>query len=472
MDFGLTDDQQAIVDGVTATIGRFGDNYWLERDREGSFPHEFYQTVADGGWLGIAMPEEFGGAGLGVTEAALMMAAIAGSGGAMAAASSVHMNIFGPHAIVKHGSDAQKARWLPGLIDGSYKMCFAVTEPDAGLDTTRIKTRAERDGNGYIVHGQKIWTSTAQVTEKVMLLARTGPREDGSPADGLSLFFTDLDRGNASVHEIEKMGRKAVDSNEIFFDGMRVSVADRIGEEGQGFRYLIQSLNPERIILAALCCGIGRFALNKGVAYASERNVFGQPIGAHQGVQHPMAKAHTAVEMASLMTRRAAWEFDNKLPAGASSNMAKYAAAEAGIEAELKAAGFNAHELKAAKFRAADLRAVGFHAKDLRAARFRPVDLRNAGFTVQELREVDGSADQVDAALLQQRLVPRLSQSTRRLPVALSLQIRRRAVIVHEHERGARLVVGVHLVGHDLRELRTITDVEKTPFITTLLQVR
>ena len=333
MDFGLTNDQQAIVDGVTATIGRFGDDYWLERDREGSFPHEFYQTVADGGWLGIAMPEEFGGAGLGVTEAALMMAAIAGSGGAMAAASSVHMNIFGPHAIVKHGSDAQKARWLPGLIDGSYKMCFAVTEPDAGLDTTRIKTRAERDGDDYIVHGQKIWTSTAQVTEKVMLLARTAPRDDASPADGLSLFFTDLDRETASVREIEKMGRKAVDSNEIFFDGMRVSAADRIGEEGQGFRYLIQSLNPERILVAAEAVAIGRDAIRRAAEYAKERTVFERPIGQNQAIQHPLAISWSQLDAAWLTAMKAAWLYDKGDPCGVEANTAKYLAAEAGFDA-------------------------------------------------------------------------------------------------------------------------------------------
>ena len=333
MDFGLTDDQQAIVDGVTATIGRFGDDYWLERDREGSFPHEFYQTVADGGWLGIAMPEEFGGTGLGVTEAALMMAAIAGSGGAMAAASSVHMNIFGPHAIVKHGSDAQKARWLPGLIDGSYKMCFAVTEPDAGLDTTRIKTRAERDGDDYIVHGQKIWTSTAQVTEKVMLLARTAPRDDASPADGLSLFFTDLDRETASVREIEKMGRKAVDSNEIFFDGMRVSAADRIGEEGQGFRYLIQSLNPERILVAAEAVAIGRDAIRRAAEYAKERTVFERPIGQNQAIQHPLAISWSQLDAAWLTAMKAAWLYDKGDPCGVEANTAKYLAAEAGFDA-------------------------------------------------------------------------------------------------------------------------------------------
>ena len=333
MDFSLTDDQQAIVEGVTRTIAEFDDDYWLERDRDGGFPHDFYRTVADGGWLGIAMPEEFGGAGLGVTEAALMMAAIAGTGGAMAAASSVHMNIFGPHAIVKHGSDEQKQRWLPGLIDGTYKMCFAVTEPDAGLDTTRIKTRAERDGDDYIVHGQKIWTSTAQVTEKIMLLARTAPRDDDAPADGLSLFFTDLDRDAASVREIDKMGRKAVDSNEIFFDGMRVAAADRIGEEGKGFRYLIQSLNPERILVAAEAVAIGREAIRRASEYARERVVFERPIGQNQAIQHPLAVSWSELDAAWLCAMKAAWLYDRGEPCGVEANTAKYLAAEAGFKA-------------------------------------------------------------------------------------------------------------------------------------------
>ena len=231
MDFGLTDDHKAIIEGVGAVTARFNDAYWLERDRDGTFPHAFYDALAAGGWLEIALPEAVGGAGLGLTEAALMMTTIAGSGGAMAACSSVHMNVFGPRAILAHGSDEQRRRWLPGLAVGPSKMCFAVTEPDAGLDTTRIATRAARAGGHYLVRGQKIWTSTAQVAGKIMLLARTAPRREEAPAEGLSLFFTDFDRDAARVHEIEKMGRRAVDSNEIFFEDMRVPVDDRIGAE-------------------------------------------------------------------------------------------------------------------------------------------------------------------------------------------------------------------------------------------------
>ena len=298
MDFGLTDDQTAIVEGVGKAIESFDDAYWLERDRDGEFPHAFYDAIAAGGWLGIAMPETYGGAGLGVTEAALTMGTIAASGGAMAAASSVHMNIFGPRAIVAHASEEQKRRWLPPLIEGRYKMCFAVTEPNAGLDTARI-----------------------------------APRRDDAPTAGLSLFFTDLDRATARVREIEKMGRKAVDSNEIWFDGMRVPEADRIGEEGKGFRYILESLNPERILVAAEAVGIGRDALRRAARYAGERVVFGRPIGANQGIQHPLAASWSALEAAHLATMKAAWLYDRGEACGVDANAAKYLAVEAGFEA-------------------------------------------------------------------------------------------------------------------------------------------
>ena len=332
MDFALSDDQLAIVDGVGRTVVGFDDAYWLERDRDGAFPHAFHEAMAAGGWLGIALPEAYGGAGLGVTEAALMMATVAASGGAMAAASSIHMNIFGPHAIVAHGSEAQKRRFLPPLIEGRSKMCFAVTEPDAGLDTTRIATRAERDGADYVVRGRKIWTSTAQVADKIMLLARTAPRRDEEPAAGLSLFFADLDRATAEIREIDKMGRKAVDSNEIRFDGMRIPQGDRIGAEGEGFRYILQSLNPERILVAAEAVGIGRDALGRAARYAGERIVFDRPIGANQGIQHPLAASWSALEAAHLATMKAAWLYDRGEPCGIAANAAKFLAVEAGFD--------------------------------------------------------------------------------------------------------------------------------------------
>ncbi len=269
MDFSLTPEQQAIRETVGRICAEFDDNYWLERDKSGEYPLDFHAAMAAGGWLGVAMPEEYGGAGLGVVEAALVMHTVAGSSGAMGAASSIHLNIFGPHPIVVFGTEEQKARWLPDLIAGRVKSCFAVTEPDAGLDTTNIRTKAVRDGDHYVVHGRKIWTSSAQVADKVLLLARTTPRDEGAKrTDGMSLFFTDLDRGGAvEVREIDKMGRKAVDSNELFIDGLRVPVEDRIGEEGRGFEYILHSLNPERILVGIEAVAIGQNAIARAAKY-------------------------------------------------------------------------------------------------------------------------------------------------------------------------------------------------------------
>ncbi len=331
--FSLSDDQTAIVEAVEAIVEKFDDDYWLAKDKDGSFPEDFYRAFADGGWLGIALPEDYGGAGLGVTEAALMMTTVAGAGGAMAAASCLHMNIFGPRSIAVFGSDDQKRRWLPDIVRGAYKMCFGVTEPNAGLDTTRIATKAVRHGDHYAIHGQKVWTSTAQVAEKIMLLARTSPRDDDHPAEGLSLFFADLDRSRASIRKIEKMGRNAVDSNEVYFDGMKVPVEDRIGEEGKGFKYILHSLNPERILIAAEAIGIGRDALGRAAAYARERTVFQRPIGQNQSIQHPLAVNWAELDAAYLSTLKAACLYDAGQPCGIEANAAKYLAAEAGFNA-------------------------------------------------------------------------------------------------------------------------------------------
>jgi acyl-CoA dehydrogenase len=269
-----------------------------------------------------------------MTEAALMMQTIAASGAGFAGASAVHMNIFGLNPVVVFGDDAQRARWLPDLIAGKHKACFAVTEPDAGLDTTRLTTRAVRDGDHYVVHGRKVWISTAQVADKVLLLARTTPlSEVDKPTRGLSLFYTDLDRERVEVREIDKMGRKAVDSNMLFIDGLRIPVADRIGEEGRGFEYILHGMNPERILIAAEAVGIGRAALSRAVAYANERQVFGRPIGQNQGVQHPLAQAWMQLEAADLMVFKAAAMYDAGEPCGPYANSAKYLAAEAGHNA-------------------------------------------------------------------------------------------------------------------------------------------
>ena len=287
-----TPEQIAVRDAVQEICDQFDDDYWAELDRKHQFPHEFAKAMADGGWLGIAMPEEYGGAGMGVTEAAIMMQTIGASAGVFAACSTVHINIFGLHSIVKHGSDAQKREWLPKVISGEIRACFGVTEPDAGLDTTKIKTRAVRKGDRYVVHGQKIWTSTAQQADKIVLLARTTPIEEcAKPTDGLSLFFADKDPNTVKVTEIPKMGRHAVNSNQVFYDGLEIPVENRIGEEGKGFRYILDSLNPERILNAAEVIGIGRRALSKAAQYASERVVFGRPIGKNQSIAHPLASA-------------------------------------------------------------------------------------------------------------------------------------------------------------------------------------
>jgi len=333
MNFDFTLSQAAVRDAILDLCSRFGDDYWLQKDRVGGFPEDFYRAVADAGWLGIAMPEAYGGAGLGIADAAVMMQAIAESGGALAAASSVHMNIFGLNPVVVFGTEEQKQRFLPPLIRGETKACFAVTEPDAGLNTTQLKTRAVRDGDRYLVSGRKVWISTAQVADRMLILARTTPLEEVKrPTDGLSLFYTRLDRDYVDVREIDKMGRKAVDSNELFIDGLPVSVADRIGEEGKGFQYILHGLNPERVLVAAEAVGIGRAALARATRYAQERVVFGRPIGQNQAIQHPLAISWAELEAAHLMVFRAAGLYDRDLPCGPQANAAKYLAAEAAVK--------------------------------------------------------------------------------------------------------------------------------------------
>ena len=328
----------AIRQGVRAVVTRFDDEYWLQRDDDGEFPSGFHRAMADGGWLGITMPEEFGGSGLGVSEAAIMMHEVSSHGGGMAAASSVHVNLFGPHPIVVHGTPAQKAEWLPRLVAGTDQCCFGFTEPDAGLDTTRIKTFAEKAPGGYLVHGQKVWTSTAQVANKIMLLTRTTRYEDAQrPTDGISIFYTDLDRAKIEVRRIPKMGRKAVDSNAIFIDGLFVPEAHRIGEEGRGFRYILDSLNPERILIGMEAIGIGQDALRRAAKYARERIVFGRPIGQNQGIQHPLAECWMHLKSAYLMAARAADLYDRGEPCGAQANAAKFLGARGGYDACLQA---------------------------------------------------------------------------------------------------------------------------------------
>jgi acyl-CoA dehydrogenase len=329
MNFSPAEGRQSLCAAIERICARFGDDYWLKRDRVGGFPEDFHRAFADAGFLGICIPEEYGGSGLGITDAAVMMQAIAESGAGLSGASAIHMNIFGLNPVVVFGSAEQKRRMLPPLVAGEDKACFAVTEPDAGLDTLNLKTKAVREGERYLVSGQKIWISTAQVANKMLVLARTAPASEAKKTGGLSLFYTDLDRRFVEVREIEKMGRKAVDSNQLFLDKLPVPVADRIGEEGEGFACIIHGFNPERILIAAEAVGLGRAALKRAVGYAKERVVFGRSIGKNQAIQHPLAKCWMELEAANLMVFRAAALYDGGESCGAEANAAKYLAAEA-----------------------------------------------------------------------------------------------------------------------------------------------
>ncbi len=325
-------DETAIVDAVGRICDKYDDAYWLARDTDHRFPEEFVRDIAAGGFLGLAMPQSVGGAGLGVSEAALMMRRIASSGAGMTGVSAVHINIFGPHPVAVFGTDVQKARILPPLIAGQTRCCFGVTEPDAGLDTSSLTTRAVRDGGRWIVNGRKMWTTTAQSATHILLLARTSPKGKKA-SDGLSLFYTGLDRAFIEVREIAKMGRHAVDTNMLFIDGLPVPHEDLIGEEGKGFDYLLHAFNPERIMVAAEAIGIGQDALRRAAQYARERVVFGRPIGQNQAIQHPLARNWAELEAAWLMVMKAASLYDAGAPCGLEANAAKYLAAEAAFRA-------------------------------------------------------------------------------------------------------------------------------------------
>lgn len=329
MNFAFTPDQLQIQSAIEKLCAPFDADYWLAKDQVGGFPYDFHEALANAGWLGIAMPQEYGGAGLGITEAALMMRTISASGAGLSGASAIHMNIFGLHPVVVFGTHEQKQRWLPPLIAGKDRACFGVTEPNAGLNTLKLSTKAEKQGDHYLVSGQKIWISTAQVANKILLLARTTPIDQSQGTEGLSLFYTDLDRTCIDVREIDKMGRKCVDSNEVFINNLRIPAHDLIGEEGKGFSYILHGLNPERILIAAEAVGLGKAALARGAQYANERMVFDRPIGQNQGIQHPLAKSWMELEAADLMVFKAASLYDAKLSCAAEANAAKYLAAEA-----------------------------------------------------------------------------------------------------------------------------------------------
>ncbi len=332
--FWLNDEQEQIREGVAKVMGAYRDDYWLKTDETGHFPEDFVRDMAEGGWLGVAMPESVGGAGLGLTEAAIVMQTVAQSGAGFSGASAIHLNIFGPMPLVKFGTDEQRTKLLPRIIAGEDKMCFAVTEPNSGLDTSSLETKAERTNDGYRINGRKIWTTGAQRANKILIIARTTPKaEVAKPTQGLSLFYTDLDRDHIEAKPIPKMGRRAVECNTLFIDNLPVPAEDLVGEEGRGFEYLLHGLNPERVLFAVEAVGLGRAALARAATYASERVVFGRPIGQNQGVQHPLARSWAELEAANLMAMKAAALYDAGKECGAEANAAKYLGAEAGFRA-------------------------------------------------------------------------------------------------------------------------------------------
>ncbi len=334
MNFELSEDQELIRKSVAELCRKFDDQYWMEKDQAHEFPTEFYDAVAGGGWLGITIPEEYGGHGLGITEATLLAEEVSRSGGGMNAASSIHMSIFGMHPVVVHGSEELKRRTLPRIATGELHVCFGVTEPGAGLDTPRITTFARRDGDHYVVNGRKVWISKAQESEKILLLTRTTSYDDvAKKTDGMTLFLTDLDRAHVDIRPIAKMGRNAVTSNELFIDDLHIPVEDRVGAEGEGFRYLLDGLNPERMLIAAEALGLGRVALDRAVRYAKERVVFDRPIGMNQGIQFPLADSLARLDAAELMLRKATWRYDKGKSCGREANTAKYLCADAGFTA-------------------------------------------------------------------------------------------------------------------------------------------
>jgi acyl-CoA dehydrogenase len=338
MNFELTEDQELIRKSVAELAAKFDDQYWMEKDQKHEFPQEFYDAIAGGGWLGMTIPEEYGGHGLGITEATLLLEEVARAGGAMNAATTIHLSIFGMQPVVVHGSEQLKARTLPRIVNGDLHVCFGVTEPGAGLDTSRITTFAKRShdqkGDHYVVNGRKVWISKALESEKILLLTRTTPYDQVTKkTDGMTLFLTDLDRAHVDIRPIPKMGRNAVSSTELFIDDLRVPVEDRVGEEGKGFTYIIDGLNPERMLIAAEALGIGRVALDRAVKYANERVVFNRPIGMNQGIQFPLADSLARLDAAELVLRKATWLYDKGLPCGREANMAKYLCADAGFDA-------------------------------------------------------------------------------------------------------------------------------------------
>ncbi len=334
MDFALTEEQVMIRDAIKRICTDFPDEYWAKHDEEHTFPWDFYNALAEGGWIGIAIPEEYGGSGKGITEASIILEEVSASGAAMNGASGIHLSIFGMHPVVKYGSEEMKQKYLPRVANGDLHVAFGVTEPDAGTDTTSITTTATRDGDFYIVKGRKVWTTKALDSERVLLLTRTQSKDKVQRrSEGMTLLLAELQRPEVSISPIPKVGRNAIATCEVVYDNLPVHVTDRVGEEGKGFRHILDGLNAERVLVASEALGIGRAAIRRAVNYAKERVVFGRPIGQNQGVSFPLGEATMRLDAAELMIRKASWLLDQGLPCGAEANMAKWLAADACFQA-------------------------------------------------------------------------------------------------------------------------------------------
>jgi acyl-CoA dehydrogenase len=334
MDFSLPDDLVSIQESAARITAAYDDDYWLDHDEHKKFPWSFYNAFAEAGWMGVVIPEKYGGAGLGIVEAATLLREVAGSAGAMNAASALHLSIFGMGPVIHHGSESMKERYLPPTATGELHVSFGVTEDDAGTDTSRIRTLAQRTDSGWVVTGKKIWNTKAQQAQKVLLLARTTPREECKrKLDGLTLFLADLDPAHCEIREISKLGRNAINSNELFINDLPISDDDVVGEVGRGFYQLLDGLNPERILLAAEACGIGFRAVEVATQYAKERIVFDRPIGQNQAIAHPLADSYSELLASELLWQKAAWAYDAGQPSGPLANMAKFRCAEASFRA-------------------------------------------------------------------------------------------------------------------------------------------
>ncbi|PGH36413.1 acyl-CoA dehydrogenase [[Emmonsia] crescens] len=340
----FSQNQLMVRDAIAKICSKFPDEYWAERDETGEYPHELHAALAKDGWIGIALPEELGGAGLGISEATMMLQTIAQSGAGLAGAQSIHANVYATQPVAKFATEEQRQRMLPKLIAGDYRVCFGVTEPNTGLETLKLRTEAIKDGDSYRISGQKIWISSAQVAKRMVLLARTTPLEEvKKPSEGLSLFFIDFDKDapGLDLRKIKKMGGRAVDANEVFFDNYRIPANTLIGNEGDGFKIVLHGMNAERCLLAGEALGLGYIALEKAAKYAKERIVFGRPIGQNQGIAHPLADAYMNLEAAKLATYHATKLYDasktdksiTQKAVGVACNSAKYLAAEAAFRA-------------------------------------------------------------------------------------------------------------------------------------------